>query len=54
MSHVVPPPLRGMTIALEPTYCGGLTECFRAMSIISETLFDGSLLGDRVDWRKSP
>lgn len=54
LSHIAPRPLRGMTIALEPTYCGGLTGCFRAMSIISETLFDGSLLGDEVDWRRSP
>jgi hypothetical protein len=53
LSHIVPRPLRGMTIALEPTYCGGLTGCFRAMSIISETLFEGSLLGDSIDWRGS-
>ena len=53
LSHIAPRPLRGMTFALEPTYCGGLNGCFRAMSIISETLFDGSLLGDQVDWRAS-
>lgn len=53
LSHIMPRPLRGMTIALEPTYCGGLKGCFRAMSIISETLFDGSLLSDQVDWRGS-
>lgn len=45
-------PLRGLTIALEPTYCGGLNGCFRALSVICETLFDGSLLGDKVGWRK--
>jgi hypothetical protein len=54
LSHIIPRPLRGMTIALEPTYCGGLKGCFRAMSIISETLFEGSLLGDQVDWRGVP
>jgi len=51
MSHIVSRPLRGMTFALEPSYCGGLAGCFRAMSIICETLFDGSLLGAEVNWR---
>lgn len=53
MSNLFARPLRGMTMALEPTYCGGLNGCFRAMAIICETLFDGSLLGDKVDWRTS-
>lgn len=52
MMQIKSRPLRGMTIALEPTYCGGLTGCVRALSIICDTLFDGSLLGDKVDWRK--
>lgn len=50
-AHILSRPLRGMTIALEPTYCGGLKRCFRAMSVICETLFEGSLLGHKVDWR---
>jgi hypothetical protein len=51
-AHILSRPLRGMTIALEPTYCGGLQGCFRAMSVICETLFEGSLLGHEVDWRR--
>jgi hypothetical protein len=52
MTQIMASPLLGMTIALEPTYCGGLKGCTRALSVICETLFDGSLLGDKVDWRK--
>lgn len=52
MTHLGARPLQGMTIALEPTYCGGLKGCFRTMSIICETLFDGSLLGNKVGWRR--
>jgi hypothetical protein len=52
ITQIVARPLRGVTIALEPTYCGGLKGCVRALSIICDTLFDGSLLGDKVDWRK--
>jgi hypothetical protein len=51
MAHILSRPLRGMTIALEPTYCGGLKGCLQAMSVICDTLFEGSLLGDNVDWR---
>jgi hypothetical protein len=52
MSEVRQRSVQGMTIALEPAHCGGLSGCFRAMSVVSETLLDGSLLGDKVDWRK--
>ncbi|ADG66912.1 hypothetical protein Plim_1075 [Planctopirus limnophila DSM 3776] len=51
MAHLGARPMRGMTIALEPTYCGGLIGCFKALSVICETLFEGSLLGDKVDWK---
>jgi hypothetical protein len=51
-AHLMSRPLRGVTIALEPTYCGGVNGCFRAMSVICETLFEGSLLGDKVNWRR--
>lgn len=52
MTQIVARPLRGVTIALEPTYCGGLNGCVRALSVICDTLFDGSLLSYKVDWRK--
>lgn len=54
MTQIMARPLRGVTIALEPTYCGGLNGCARALSVICDTLFKGSLLGDKVDWRKRP
>ena len=41
----------GLTFALEPTYCGGLDGCFRAMSIVADALFSGSLLGYPVTWK---
>ncbi len=52
MTQLSSRPLCAMTIALEPTYCGGLRGCVRALSVICDTLFDGSLLGDKIDWRK--
>lgn len=52
MSRIKEMQLQGVTLALEPTYCGGISGCFTAMSIISEELFDGSLLGHKVDWSK--
>jgi hypothetical protein len=30
----------------------GLAGCVRALSVVCGTLFEGSLLGDKVDWRK--
>lgn len=50
MSHVMPN-AKGLTFALEPTYCGGLDGCFRAMSIITDSLFRGSLLGRQITWK---
>jgi len=52
MSTILQRSLQGVTFALEPTYCGGLQQCFRAMSIVLETLFSGDLLsGSEVEWR---
>ena len=51
MTRIFERGIRGMTIALEPTYCGGLRSCFEAMSIISDTLFKGSLLSNILDWQ---
>jgi hypothetical protein len=43
---------RGVTFALEPTYCGGLPGCFKAMSIVMESLLTGDLLGGSdLAWR---
>jgi hypothetical protein len=53
MSCILQRNLKGVTFALEPTYCGGLPRCFRAMSIVMESLFNGDLLGgSNLDWRQ--
>lgn len=52
MSCILQRDLQGVTFALEPTYCGGLPGCFKAMSIVMETLFEGDLLGGPdLEWR---
>lgn len=52
MATILQRDLKGVTFALEPTYCGGLPGCFKAMSIVMETLFEGSLLGSGdLKWR---
>ncbi|WP_254508160.1 hypothetical protein [Anatilimnocola floriformis] len=52
MSCILQRNLQGMTFALEPTYCGGLPGCFKAMSIVMESLFDGDLLGgSELKWQ---
>ena len=37
------PDLQKMTIALEPRYCGGLSNCFRLLDSVTHTLLGGSL-----------
>ena len=52
MSCILQRDLQGVTFALEPTYCGGLPGCFKAMSIVMESLFTGDLLGSSdLKWR---
>ena len=53
MATILQRDLQGITFALEPTYCGGLPGCFKAMSIVMETLIDGDLLGGggELEWR---
>lgn len=50
LSKLLSRPLRGVTIALEPSYCGGLNGCLQVYKIISECLFKGDILGPRADW----
>ncbi len=52
MTAILQRELKGVTFALEPTYCGGLPSCFRAMSIVMDALFSGNLLGATdVKWK---
>jgi hypothetical protein len=52
MSAILHRNLQGVTFALEPTYCGGLLGCFKAMSIVMESLFSDDLLGGSdVKWK---
>ena len=41
----------GMTVALEPEYCGGMHNCLRIFNVMSSCLFDPSLLSVRSKWK---
>ena len=40
LMHWVLPRLAGLTMALEPEYCGGVRNCVRMLSVVCHTLFD--------------
>jgi hypothetical protein len=41
----------GLTIALEPKYCGGLLNSLRVLDILNRELFDGTLCTHDCKWR---
>lgn len=41
----------GMTVALEPKYCGGVHNCLRILNEVSSCLFDPPLLAARSKWK---
>lgn len=43
--------LKGMTIALEPEYCGGLRNSNHIFEVIDRTLFKPGLFHDSAEWR---
>jgi hypothetical protein len=45
------PRLRGMTLALEPEFCGGLRNAHRLFEWVDTTLFDPGLLAKTCGWR---
>jgi hypothetical protein len=48
------PHLAGMTIALEPSYCGGMISSLRLLKILNAALFDGELFGEGdIQWRSA-
>lgn len=44
------PSVVGMTIALEPTYCGGLLNSHRALDILNQELFGNTLCTNETRW----
>ena len=42
----------GLTIALEPYYCGGLINSLHALDILNRELFDGTLCTHSCKWKK--
>jgi hypothetical protein len=46
------PKLAGITIAIEPEWCGGLKRAYRLLQAVNEIMFDGSLLTGSVHWRR--
>lgn len=45
------PRVVGMTIALEPKYCGGLTNSLHIFELLNHSLFDGSIFTDNFRWK---
>jgi hypothetical protein len=45
------PRLVGLTIALEPRYCGGLMNSLHILEILNEEFLDGTLCTDTCKWR---
>jgi len=45
------PRTAGMTIATEPTWCGGMRNSNHLFGLVDEALFDPPLLHDDADWR---
>jgi hypothetical protein len=44
----------GLTIALEPKYCGGLVNSLHVLDILNQELFDGTLCTNSCEWKKAP
>lgn len=44
--------LVGMTIALEPGYCGGLVNSLHILDILNNEFFNGSLCTDSCQWKE--
>jgi len=44
--------LIGLTIALEPKYCGGLLNSFHLLDILNREFFNGTLCTHSCDWAK--
>ena len=45
------PRMCGMTVALEPNYCGGMHNCLQILDVVSSCLFDPPLLHAKSGWK---
>ncbi len=43
----------GLTIALEPKYCGGLANSLHVLNILNQELFEGTLCTNSCKWKES-
>jgi len=43
----------GLTIALEPEYCGGLVNSLHVLDILNQELFEGTLCTNSCKWKKT-
>jgi hypothetical protein len=50
---LVLPRLVGMTIALEPRYCGGFAQSLKALDVLNRELFGGRLGTDDCRWKRT-
>lgn len=48
------PNVVGLTIAVEPEFCGGLRNAHRLLGSVNDLLFDGTLLSENVRWNSRP
>ena len=44
--------ITGLTIALEPKYCGGLANSLHVLDILNKEFFDGTLCTNECKWKK--
>jgi len=49
--QLILPKLKGMTIAMEPEYCGGMRKSNHLFNLLDENLFDPGLLNPNSRWR---
>lgn len=50
LMRMVLPRIDGMTIALEPDYCGGLQGSMDLLSVLNDALFDGTMGQSHMRW----
>ncbi|NMC32642.1 MAG: hypothetical protein GYA36_09320 [Veillonellaceae bacterium] len=46
------PRLAGMTIALEPEFCGGISNMYALFHALEKSIFNGALLSGKTTWKK--
>jgi len=49
---VLAPKLKGVTIALEPKFCGGIRNAHRLFGRLNSLMFDNTLLSEKARWNQ--